>query len=269
MTRALLLGLSLLLPMLPAQASLPSLLDEARSTVFQPIDQRAQDDALRAFSDPQTSRWATLGMQTSAVSQGLVIHEGAGQHAGRGLFLLRSSASLPLLIQAPHQYHDLDTGRIARLLAADDQVLAVGWNTAHRYLTADSDLAHAPFSYLHAQALAFAARHPDGLLLQLHGYGAAPSRAGVQAIVSNGTRQPDPRSRQFAGCLAAGLQIEVRLFPESINELGATTNTIGAALRAAGFAGFLHLEMDRDLRRRLVAEPAARQQLLDCAGASL
>jgi hypothetical protein len=58
---------------------------------------------------------------------------------------------------------------------------------------------------------------------------------------------------------------KVLLFPEEVRELGGTTNTNAAALRALGGAAeFLHLEMARDVRRDLVRQPALRARMGEC-----
>jgi hypothetical protein len=254
-------------------ADLEKQLADARSLSFVAASWREAERARESFEQLLTSghaperirQWRAMGMQLGgAASDIVVLREQEGQRRGRGFFALRQAPALPLLLQAPHQYHDTGTGALAIKLFLQSDTLAAVWNTAHRYLTDDSDLAHVEHSYLHAMSLAFSRHYPNGRVLQLHGFGPRDSRRGVQAIVSDGTRSPSRAARLFATCLASRLQIDARLYPHGIGELGATTNTVGAALRRQGFSGFLHLEMDRELRRRLIAEPQARKLLMAC-----
>lgn len=187
---------------------------------------------------------------------------------GRGLFAARVEGGTPILIQAPHQYYDLRTGTLARQLFLESDAMAAAWNTTHRYHGDDTDLVHIHDSYLHAISRAFSDVHPEGRILQLHGFSTAKrdSYAGrrAQAILSDGTRYPSRALAQLAACLSDRLDIRALLYPRDVRELGATTNTLAADLRHRNFDGFVHLELNADLRKRLIRDEDARNTLIQC-----
>jgi hypothetical protein len=57
-------------------------------------------------------------------------------------------------------------------------------------------------------------------------------------------------------------------YPEDTSELGATTNVQGLAVRRAG-GRFLHIEMDEEMRRRLLGDADLRARALDAIGAAI
>ncbi|MGE3297250.1 MAG: hypothetical protein AB7I68_07830 [Porticoccaceae bacterium] len=220
-------------------------------------------------AEPGTA-WRQLGFESLATREGgiWVLRERADRRRGRGFYAVRTGAGAPILLQAPHQYYDAHTGVIARQLLLESDAIAAAWNTAPRYQTETSDLVHIQNSYFHAQSRAFAALHPDGRILQLHGFsvGKRTSAAGrgAAAIVSSGTRTPSPAAAALAACLSSRLGIRALLYPRDVQELGATRNTLAADLRRRNFAGFLHLELSQALRHRLMNDAAARQVLIQC-----
>lgn len=204
---------------------------------------------------------------------GVRIAEPEGACEGRGIYLSRNDASVPLALTAPHRGADRHTGTLAAQLFLETGAAAAAWNSAPRNPTAGCpaalDLAKAPQHPFTAFALAFADRHPQGRIVQLHGFdrdkrGDEPGRsAGI--IVSNGTTEPEPALLDLADCLSVALAPwPVRVFPYETQELGALTNAQGEALRGAGFSGFVHLEMAADLRGELVEDPVLRAKLAGC-----
>ncbi|WP_147273770.1 hypothetical protein [Vreelandella rituensis] len=267
----------------PKAPNLEVLLDQARSEAYavpatNSINQAqesfkrwlAADDRLKAARELASSRFDALGVEPVALLEPgiVVLTEKAGERRGRGLFAARIEDGSPLLIQAPHQYYDLRTGTLARQLFLESDAMAAAWNTTHRYHRDDTDLVHIPDSYLHALSRAFADVYPDGWILQLHGFSSAKrkSRAGrsAQAILSDGTRNPSRNLAQLTDCLSQRLDIRALLYPRDVQELGATTNTLAADLRRRGFNGFVHLELDAQLRKRLVSDADARNSLIQC-----
>lgn len=264
-------------------ASLDVLLEQARSEDYAVPDTLAIDEAeqgfrqwlaaadrLEAARGFETSSLDVPGFEPVGLSQPgvVVLTERHDERLGRGLFAARSQGGTPLMIQAPHQYYDLNTGTIARQLFLESEAMAAAWNTTHRYHRDDSDLVHIPDSYLHALSRAFADLHPEGRILQLHGFSSAKrsSRAGrdAQAILSDGSRTPPQDLIRLTDCLSQRLGIRALLYPRDVRELGATTNTLAANLRYRGFDGFVHLELDSELRKRLRGDVDARNTLIQC-----
>ncbi|NYS62013.1 hypothetical protein [Vreelandella salicampi] len=261
-----------------AKASLETLLEEARSAeyVVPPANSILQaQEGFRQWLAKDDRReggrnFKALGYEAVALSQSetVALTEKKDARRGRGLFAARMEGGSPLLIQAPHQYFDLRTGTLARQLFLESDALAAAWNTTHRYESDDTDLVHIADSYLHALSRAFADIHPEGRILQLHGYSRAKrdSRAGreAQAILSDGTSYPPKSLVQLTACLSDRLDIRALLYPRDVRELGATTNTLAADLRRRNFDGFVHLELDADLRKRLIRDADARHTLIQC-----
>lgn len=220
---------------------------------------------------------AAVGLVASGASrewQGAVLTEAADDCKGRGTYLVRDDGgALPLALTAPHRGADQHTGTLAASLFLESRAAAAAWNSAPRNPQAECpyalDLArerHHPFT---AFALAFARQHPEGLMVQLHGFDRnnrneeAAREAGV--ILSNGTRVPDARLLDVADCLSGSLAPHIiKVFPVETGELGALGNAQGMALRKAGFNGFVHLELSAELRRDLVSDDALRSGFRRC-----
>ncbi|AZQ69201.1 hypothetical protein EF888_19930 [Silicimonas algicola] len=202
-----------------------------------------------------------------------LLREPGKEGVGLGSYLLVPGGA-PVLLQAPHSDTDLDTGRILDFLLVEGNFASGAWNSVPRAFEADggrvnADLTRAPVSFFNSFGLAFAEVHPEGLVVQIHGHAREKRRSAegrsASVIVSSGTHEPSAQARAVANCLAATMPEEtVRLFPEEVCELGATINTNGRALRAAGFSGFVHLELSRELRWKLVAEAGLRARLAAC-----
>jgi hypothetical protein len=215
-----------------------------------------------------------------AEPQALALSEPDGACRGRGTYLLRSgSGSFPIAVMAPHRGADRDTGPLARLLFEEQPFAAAAWNSAPRTggegdCPHAGDIARLPTHFLTSFSLAFAALHPSGRIVQLHGFDQLlrKGQAGQEAdaIVSDGSRQPSMRLLDLTDCLSRTFaDRQILSFPGDTVELGATTNAQGQALRSAGFAGFTHLELSAGFRHDLVADRALRQRFAACLGAGL
>lgn len=196
--------------------------------------------------------------------------------AGRGLFVHRSGG-LPMLLSAPHQFHDIETGRIAAQLFDDLQVAAAAFNTAPRSLSLPdgrkTDLGKLEGTHFNLFHLAFHAAYPKGRIVQIHGFAAekrsSQSARSAELILSNGTRHPDPGTVATVECLRrAGFR--TLLYPDDVTELGGTQNaTLAELLRAGAPVGtFLHVEISRAMRDRLVVDDALRFVFGTCLGVS-
>ncbi|MEM6706956.1 MAG: hypothetical protein AAF690_29905 [Acidobacteriota bacterium] len=170
---------------------------------------------------------------------------------GRGFFLARGGRS-KLFLQAPHaRGDDLETDRIALRLIEILEPRAVALSTVSRRLT---DLAHETDSYLQEATETFLAQVDGGRILQIHGFSRAKRRTEegreAEIIVASGQRSATAAARQLAQCLGEQLEVDARVYPD-VGELGALRNVQG---RATPPGHFLHVELGRDLRRRLAAD---------------
>lgn len=266
---------------------LAAALDEVRAEAgFQAPSWRTMQDARAVFrrlltgeAEPDAAALERFGLVARPVRIGTgrvpALSDPPAEVRGRGFYLLdrEASGASDVLLQAPHRFKDLDTGEIAAELVAAGGFRAAAWNTVPRWAPDDrsdrsSDVAHLDVSLFNAFTLAFAEAYPDGAVVQLHGYarGHRDTAAGRRAevIVSSGTRRLHGPARAVYRCLDSALDAVVLGYGESVFELGATTNRNAAALRRIGFRRFVHVEMVRELRRRVLEEPALQARLRRC-----
>ena len=210
--------------------------------------------------------------------QALLIEEPAGSCRGGGSYLLRQGAgAIPLLISAPHRNADLLTGTLTMRFFIEGQARAAAWNSVPRRSACaedESDIARLERHPFTAFTSAFARAHPNGRVVQVHGFDVGRRRTAearaASVILSSGSRDISPTLESIAACLRHDLpSLNVALFPLDVSELGATRNAQGRSLRDIGFQGFVHAELSLELRRRLVEDAGLRQGFLACLEAGL
>ena len=133
-----------------------------------------------------------------------------------------------------------------------------------------ADLAHLEATDMIAFSMAFARVHPQERLIQLHGFDSASRKTAVAqasaAIVSAGHPEPSAELKDAVRCLKLKVEQSTRLYGDDVQELGGTTNAIGRALRTVGYVHFVHLELNRSLRERLLRDTGQRRLLFTCLG---
>lgn len=194
---------------------------------------------------------------------------------GAGAYVFRVGEASSDVIEAPHNYFDVGTGRLAAgVFTCGDgssRPRALFTNTAHRYRSHKgerksdpdhpADVAHNP-DHLFSLVTDLSANGLRGMrVLQLHGFSAdeAEGRNGFAAVVSNGTRTPSAWTRQLRSRLAPILGEGVKLYPEEAEVLGATTNAQGRLLQRYPGTSFAHLELSAE-SRRLLEQPEPLQR---------
>ncbi len=236
------------------------------------------DDRQAQCGDTQAQQgWRQLGFEAVEARHGgrslWVIREIGKNRQGRGFFAFFPGSVSTTALQAPHAFKDENTREIVLHLLAEGDFRAAAWNTVPRTyerdgVKVDADMAHLQETYFMAFSRAFARRYGAGKLVQLHGFAQEKRRsesgASAEVVVSAGSRTPTPAVLGAGRCLKRAGLGEVRIYPDEIRELGATTNLIGSALRALGHNGFIHIEMSGSCRLRLLNEQVARGKLLHC-----
>lgn len=199
---------------------------------------------------------------------------------GGGAYLLRTTiAPRPLLISAPHRGSDRLTGPLALRLFLEGDAAAAAWNTVPRRATGEcrpgrSDLARLKSHPFTAFSAAFAKAHPNGRVIQLHGFdperrSSLEGRAAA-IILSSGASAPTVSVRDLAACLRQLMPEEqVAVYPTDVRELGALRNAQGDRLRAIGFSGFIHIELSLAMRERLLDDAALFTGFRICLEAGL
>ena len=216
--------------------------------------------------------WAKMGMVCNEISfsnkKGILIHEMKDEQSGRGIYLFIEGSSR-VFLQAPHSFFDKDTGKIVAQLMAEGEFAGACWNSVPRYAIghykgpADTQAHRA--NYFVSFARAFSRLRPHSYIVQIHGFGAKKRKSEIGraagAIVSSGAENPSFPLRTLVASLKVRLPEPVRLYPFEVRELGATKNVCGQTLRQFGHSGFVHIEFNGNLRKRLLTEKALRAKL--------
>lgn len=199
--------------------------------------------------------------------------EPPNRQTGAGAYLIRvgPGSERPVILQAPHAFHDIGTERIALALTlrGHDWPRALFVNTIHRYLDIDgarrerdgapADPCHNPDHLFSVATAAALSTLPHAEIVQIHGFDEGGDPLGPAVVVSAGDRAAATvRTREVAERVRTALGVEVALFPVDRTRLGATTNAQGRLVRARGrSARFVHIELSPDLRRRLQRDARA------------
>lgn len=213
--------------------------------------------------------------------------EDTGRERGAGAYIFRVAPRIEgeptILLQAPHNFYDLGTGRLAADMffarRKGTRPRALFTNTIHRYqLTPGdkkkrkdnpADVAHNPEHAFTVATDAFAIAAGHTRVIQLHGFGERVEEydgdgdpGAIAMVVSAGDRaRSSPLSATIADAATKAFGSDVKRFPEETKVLGATTNAQKRALEKSRRGDFLHIEMSRELRKRLAASEELRAQL--------
>jgi hypothetical protein len=211
-----------------------------------------------------------------AQAAGLVLEEREGwvvlhslPEAADGFYAFRKGAqgAPQLVLEAPHAWYDLNTGRISCALFEAGYGRALLLNSAQRKAPVGSDealgadVAHRAGSVYQAAHLGVVDALEDPLVVQLHGFGAG--HGDYAAVVSQGA--DDPSEAWLSDTIMALeplLGSYGSLVPgETVPKLSGRSNVQGQAATAS--SRFLHLELSRDVRRALVASAELQQRFGD------
>ncbi len=243
-------------------ALVPMLVDRARRGE----DRVADLQVMARLGRLVVERWAVHGQ----VYLALLEPEGDARGAGAYVFRVGERAG-PFVLQAPHAYFDLYTGRIAVGMffgaRRGPRAAALFVNTLQRYERGEktwgsrADVCRRPehlFSLATDRALAAL---PGATVIQLHGFDEDGVPDGVDMILSNGQREtPSAALQAMADRVRKAFGDGVRLFPSQVAVLGGTTNVQGR-IAGARRAGFVHVEMAKALRKSMGKDPKLRHRL--------
>lgn len=241
-------------------------LNASRAQIYRAPTAVEHDALVRAFEsalDGQLdAKWGDLGFELQRFPPTVALRDASLR--GWGGYVVREGAARALVVQAPHADSDRLTGDIALRIATATGARVTALNSAPRYVPG-ADQAHAPRGPF--AALGLAATRAGHATVQLHGFGEDTAHryalADDAVVVSNGTTAPDAELRSTSACLqSAGF--DARLFPEHAAYPGGTRNAVGAVIRGAGTARFVHLEIGARLRAALVRHPARLEAFAAC-----
>ncbi len=249
------------------------------STPDEQAGERALFAALLAAAPadvPQLApRAAAIGLRLVPCGDTAVVVEQDGARRGRGAYVVSlAPGPAALLVQIPHSFSDRYTLPLGRELFTAARARAIAFSTLHRrgaagYGDSDrrvparghADVAHDADSTFQSFTVAWMGARPRGLVVQLHGF--ADRRVDADVVVSPGTRTPAPPwARGVRDDLARLLPgRSVAVYPDDVDDLGATTNSQGQAVRAAA-GRFLHVELSFSLRESLRRRSGDRERFI-------
>jgi hypothetical protein len=202
------------------------------------------------------------------------LYERPDQKQGRGLFFFSPDSTSNSLLMAPHGQKDVGTGYITFRIFQDNDFAVAAFNTVPRYkddedgVRLEYDLGKLPTTYFTALSRAFATTFTEGRVLQLHGFALEKrtSDQGAEAglILSGGGETVRQDILVLQECLQQLFSEKVLIYPRDVQELGGTTNITGKILRKAGQSGFVHVEINREIRDRLRKNRSLRQPFGSC-----
>ena len=237
--------------------------DHERKVLGEAIAKLAQNEPAPALE--------AIGFETvrPASWPDVVLVREKGRRRGGGAYVVRVGSKSTLLVEAPHTFFDEGTFPLACELFQRSRARALFINTSHRYKsapkTADgkypADVAHSAASLFHVATEALVGQQKGLSVVQVHGF--ATREVDARAVASSGDKRGGaPWVAKVAKSLSEIMAGKVLRYPEDTSELGATTNVQGMVVRRAG-GKFLHVEMDDEMRRRLLADAALRARALD------
>lgn len=172
------------------------------------------------------------------------------------LYLFKESSNSNLILQIPHGFFDLHTRDIGFKLFKEGSFRALATNRVHRD---KQDLAHTQKSIFNSFS---SATSKYAKVIQLHGF-STKNRKTLKAkeseiILSSSSKEPTESLRALDSCFK-NFALS-RLYSVEVQELGALTN-----LNAPNIKGdFIHIELNRDIRERLIKEIDLREKFLEC-----
>ncbi len=205
----------------------------------------------------------TIGMEAVSMRTGgsifWVVREKYPVFRGSGIYICRCHQASRLIIQAPHSYHDIHTGRIARVLFREAKARWLFLNTFQRYRASahpedpnafhPADCAHNPHLFFQAATLGLmqSSDANDVLFVQIHGFDASERTPG--AVLTDG----HSRSSKWSSLLKSAWKIhssKIRIYSKDTREFGGTSNVQAVAVNNRS-GRFIQIEMDLDMRKLL------------------
>jgi len=204
---------------------------------------------------PSKTQWALAGISMTESEDTITLKADNKTlfYIGEVVIKKKRDVSSPLLmLQAPHQFYDLNTGKIVDALFKDNKYQIKMLNSAQRYSSKNSDVAHQELTIFSAFAEVFAKQNNQAKIIQLHGFSSSKrkSNAGRYAdiIISNGTEYSDSYLRELQICHRDEIGVVTRIYGYDVFELGATKNKIGRRLNKRQEGQFIHIELSKEIR---------------------
>lgn len=206
-----------------------------------------------------------------------ILVEHGENRAGKGFYIFSTTTKSDNVLMIPHGLYDYHTSDIGMQLMLEGDFAAISFNTVHRYGNkklkgstshATWDMADLYNTYFTSFTRAFIHAFPKGHLLQLHGFSRKKRKSfegeDSDIILSTGSEKTTWQMELFSDCLKLKIPGMTRMYPDEVQELGGTKNTIGSIMRSSGHTGFLHIEMSLTMRKKMNQEKEVRTSFLKC-----
>ncbi len=232
----------------------PSLLDEQDRQAYRALVEDLTDAALRDLVEPALfERADQLGLSLRHQGSFLELRPRAPALGAVGVLLLRTGPlQAEVVLAAPHPFDDLRTGTIAWLVFENAPVRALFVATQSRTASDRADPTRNPQSTLQILTEVLEERLEMPWFVQLHGF--SPGTSAASAVVSGGSSStPITILEDCADTLSAivgGADVQTG---RRVPQLAGLQNLQGNYLRDR--AHFVHIELGRDLREELEANP--------------
>ena len=205
------------------------------------------------------ARALALGLTLTVDVGGLVVSDATEPRRGLPVVLLRlGSLQAELVVQAPHPYADLHTGRIVADLYDLGEARAAVIHTTRRDAGPGADPAHAAEGAFQGATDALAQALADPLFVQLHGFGEHTTEAAAVVSAGRSVGSDELRAKQLLAAAFGGADVRTG---EEVPALAAATNSQARLLD--GRARFLHVELALAVRVDLRARPEELHLLND------
>lgn len=239
---------------IPRADDAPPLLSEAEQEAYRFLVGDLTDAALRQQIAPELfERAQQLGLSLRQRGDTLELRPSAPAVGAAGVLMIRMGPlAAEVVLAAPHPFDDLRTGSIAAMIFENAPVRALFIGTQSRFAAGEAEPTRHPESTLHITTEVLADRLVQPWFIQIHGYG--PGSSDASAVISGGASMTPrtilERSADVLSAIVGGADVRTsRLVPL----LSARDNIQGDYLRDR--ARFVHIELGRDLRIALEANP--------------
>ncbi|NLE81235.1 MAG: hypothetical protein GX610_16965 [Rhodococcus sp.] len=175
--------------------------------------------------------------------------EGGDPTAGNGLYVVRNNPDVhsPMIVQIPHPVADQYTERMGTELFATTDARLFMLAGAHRRAGDDSaDVAHRSDTTF--AAVNDAVVQKGMTVVQIHGFSSEKHDDYGDIVLSSTVSEPSPAVRRLDEALNDHGFDTCTYDGDKCKDLAATTNVQAIAARARG-ADFIHIEVDRDIRK--------------------
>jgi len=240
---------------------------ESKATIYVPFSISEFEIATSLFenlflgNDQVYEQAKLLGLRLIQDKEYIIIVD--TQKRGWGFYVIRQGAFTNNLLSIPHGFFDLGTAQIGYQLMIKNPYRGIAYNTVHRSI---SDLAHTKYSLFNAFHKAFALVYKDDYIYQLHGFSNLTRKSetakNTNAIIST-TTLPSKKILRISECLNK-INYDTLVFGIDVFELGGTTNSQAAILRNQGYQNFIHLELNKSFREKLISDKLLQKKVQQC-----